>query len=608
MELRVAGLLLAFQATLCLALPSEDRPQVLTSLGLAVGSFTAEGVERYGGLPYALPPLGARRFARAEVASEQWPAGGLDATRPGPPCIQNPLSDPRPVDSESPPPSEDCLTLNIWRKTPGNETQKLKPVMVYLFGGGLCAGYAGNSWFDGSAMVSEHDVLTVTVSYRVGALGFAVGDDPARPGTGGMNGIYDNIVALQWIKEHIADFGGDPSDVMLFGESSGGYSVCTVSVAPAAKGLLRRAAIQSGPCLGGPPGRGWGPGSLALGHNATQMLLESLGAKTIDDLRKFPAETIQWPAEYMSSPTVAPYFSGYFEDPGVLPASTAELWQTGEINPEALIVMFTSKDGTAAFYGTSPLLGRVPPDVNTNTPAGYVQQQNFVWGSKAAQVLQQYPLKDYPSASSAFLQADADAYVICPSRQLVRLAARANRKVWVSEFAHFMPNPTQPEGCASDWCRGSGCDNGVELDVVPPVHSAGTQLWATHGADVMYVWGTQHGGDNIGPPHNHSDCTMTADEKSLSDAMMAYWSSLARHGDPNVDRATRALEWPQVTVSQNGTVNVRRLRFSVEATDGVPPMLLDGIHDAHCDFWDSLYNKDVPSAFFKRSPSDEIFA
>lgn len=572
---RAVGLSTLLQVAWCSsASHTEVRPKVRTSLGVAVGSFTAQGIERYGAVPYALPPLGERRFARAEVSREQWPALGLDATRPGPPCLQNPGGDPRDSLSESPPPSEDCLTLNIWRKTPSNSTQKLQPVMVYLFGGGLCGGYAGNERFDGSQMIRKHNVITVTVQHRLGALGFAVGEDPARPGTGGMNGIYDNVVALQWIQEHIAAFGGDPKDVTLFGQSSGGYSVCTLSVAPAAKGLFQQAAIQSGPCVGGPPGRGWGPGSLALGRNATQMMLQSLGAKTLNDLRSLPAERIQWPEAYMSGPDKAPYFSGYFEDSAVLPASTTELWETGKINPQALIVQFTSKDGTAAFYGTSPQVGKVQP----NDAASYKKQQSLVWGPRAAQVLQHYPLKDYPSAAAAFMQADADAFVICPSRQLVRYAARAGRKVWVSEFAHFMPRATN--------CLGA--DEGVELHVVPPVHSPDTQLWATHGADVVYVWGNLQKSGSPGFLQKSSSCTMSAEETSLSSDIMAYWSSLARHGNPNVDRAASALEWPQVSVGKDGAVSIHRMRFAVQATDGVPTMVLDGIHDSRCDFWDSV--------------------
>lgn len=251
-------------------------PIVRTPLGEAIGMSPMGGVERFGSIPYALPPVGVRRFARAEVSDAPWPGGRLDATALGPPCIQNPLGDPRSNESVSGPPTEDCLMLNIWRPA-GLQPGADRPVMVYLFGGGLCSGFAGNEYLHGSHLASQHGVVVVSVSYRLGALGFIVGEDASRPGSGGMNGIHDNIVALQWLRRHIAAFGGAPDDVTLFGQSSGGYSVCTLSVAPEARGLFRRASLLSGPCFGGPPGRGWGPVSLEVGRNVTREILSQNG-------------------------------------------------------------------------------------------------------------------------------------------------------------------------------------------------------------------------------------------------------------------------------------------------------------------------------------------
>lgn len=566
-------------------------PSATTPLGTAVGRSPAAGVERFGGLPYALPPLGARRLGRAEVNDLPWPGGVLDATRLGPPCVQNPLGDPRSTESESDAPTEDCLRLNIWRPVPTG-TDMLHPVMVYLFGGGLCTGFAASEYLNGSNLVLQHQVLVVTVQYRLGALGFLVGDDPMRPGTGGMNGIHDVIVSLQWLQKYVGAFGGDARDITLFGQSSGAYAVCTLCVAPEAKGLFRRASLLSGPCFGGPTLRGWGPGSIEKGQNVTKQILAATGATTLDDLRRLPAERVQWPNEWMSDKDKAPYFSGYFLDPAVLPRPAEELFREGAINPEELIVSFTSKDGTAAYYGTAPTLGLVGSDANTSTPEGYRSAMLAAWGPDADAVMREYALTAYSSASAACVQADADAYVICPLRRLSHYAALAGRAVWVSEFAHFQPSPSEPRGCSGygpHGCKGFGCDNGVELDVVPGWHSESSQLWATHGADYRYIFGTESGPDGVGPPNNVTNCKFTAEEASLSSLMMAYWASFARYGNPNAGAVLAAPAWPRATLQPGGQVAVQRIRFSVASTDGVPTGLVDGVREANCDFWDALY-------------------
>jgi len=568
-------------------------PSLETPLGRIVGKMVAPEVERYGGIPYALPPLGERRFARAELNENPWTGPHLDAQRPGPPCIQNPIGDPRTAESESPGPSEDCLMLNIWKPKTASNTSKV-PVMVYLFGGGLCAGFAGNEYYHGSKLAADFNVVVVSVSYRLGALGFAVGSDPARPGTGGMNGLYDNVVALQWLQKYVAAFGGDANDITMFGQSSGGYSVCTLSIMPAAKGLFRRSALMSGPCFGGPPGRGWGPGPAEKGRNATAELLASFNVTSLQGLRSVPAEKIQWPAAYMNDLDKAPYFSGYFEDESLVPDRTESLWQAGKINPEEVLVQFTSKDGTSAFYGTAPTLGLISPDKNGSTVAVYAEKLKAAWGRDAEAIMKQYPLDSYTSASSAFVQADADAYVICPSRRLARHAAAAGRSVFVSEFAHFQPNPTEPIGCSGygpQGCQGLGCDNGVELDVVPAHFGPSSAQWASHGADPKFVFGTERGPDGLGPPNNVTLCTFNREEASLRDVLMSYWVSFAKYGDPNKAAYPGSLYWPKVNASLlgSGKADILRMRFAVEATDGVATGLQTGVNDANCDFWDSLY-------------------
>ena len=223
-------------------------PAVKTDLGTIIGTVAAVGVERFVGIPFALPPVGERRFARAVENKQPFPGGVLNASVPGAPCVQNPLGDPRPPGyGDTPPPAEDCLFLNIWRPASPQPGATL-PVMVYAFGGGLCGGYASNDYHNGSQLAIQHGAIVITASYRLGALGYLpLGLLPEMGsfdggGTGGMNGIYDMAVALSWVQRHIGAFGGRAKDVTMFGQSSGSYLSCVLSVSPAA---VRRAGART---------------------------------------------------------------------------------------------------------------------------------------------------------------------------------------------------------------------------------------------------------------------------------------------------------------------------------------------------------------------------
>ncbi|CAJ1360451.1 unnamed protein product [Effrenium voratum] len=154
--------------------------------------------------------------------------------------------------------SEDCLFLDIYRPSGGSWP---KAVMVWIHGGGMTLGDSGGGVGNGTSL-SGQDVIVVSINYRLGPLGFL----PLRPfgaatGTGGMNGLHDQIQALRWIQRYIGAFGGDAKRVTLFGCSAGSLSICTLAVSPLAKGLFHQAVLQSGPCLGP-----WGPGTVEEGE------------------------------------------------------------------------------------------------------------------------------------------------------------------------------------------------------------------------------------------------------------------------------------------------------------------------------------------------------
>ena len=202
----------------------------------------AGGITRFAGVPFAKPPVGARRWRMPE-APELW-AGVRDATRFGTVCPQAPTQLETLMGMRMGEQGEDCLYLNVW--TPGCDGAR-RPVMVWIHGGAFMIGAGSQSIYSGETLAAR-DAVIVTINYRLGAFGFVDLFDAsggALPATG-AEGLADQILALHWVKQNIAEFGGDPENITVFGESAGGMSVGALLAAPAARGLFHKAIAQSG--------------------------------------------------------------------------------------------------------------------------------------------------------------------------------------------------------------------------------------------------------------------------------------------------------------------------------------------------------------------------
>lgn len=244
----------------------------------AVEGREKEEVLLFAGIPYAAPPVGELRF-RAVEAPVPW-SGVRSARRFGPAAPQIPgggLTDPVPVKWH-----EDCLTLNI--STPAVDANK-RPVMVWIHGGGYRTGQGGIPWYNGARFAKNGDIVVVSINYRMGALAFT---DLSRFGaeyaTSGINGTLDQIAALEWVRDNIAAFGGDPTRVTIAGESAGGFSVATLLGSPRAAGLFQRAIPQSGAAHH--------TLTAEAGEKVTDLFLQAMDATGIDELLAAPVEAI----------------------------------------------------------------------------------------------------------------------------------------------------------------------------------------------------------------------------------------------------------------------------------------------------------------------------
>src|SRR6266700_7176766 len=248
------------------------NPIVETRYGKVQGSEQGS-ISVWKGISFAQPPTGERRF-RAPQPLKSW-TGVREATEFSPMAPQvseapagmvgaNRVVDLRPM-------SEDCLYLNIW--SPGTEGEK-RPVMVWIHGGAFTLGSASDPWYDGTSFAANHNIVVVTLNYRLGILGFVYLKDLAGADAGytGNCGLLDQIAALEWVRENIAAFGGDPDQVTVMGESAGAMSIGALLGMPAAKGLFQRAILQSGAA-------GFLPTRPQATHVA-QALLAKLGLET----------------------------------------------------------------------------------------------------------------------------------------------------------------------------------------------------------------------------------------------------------------------------------------------------------------------------------------
>ncbi|MGA8743095.1 MAG: carboxylesterase family protein, partial [Terracidiphilus sp.] len=231
--LAATGLLMGFSANL-----NADSLKVKTEQGKVVGKTINDGkVRAFMGLPYAAPPVGDLRW-KAPQAPAKW-KGDRDATKFGAHCAQRHVYDDMVFQDAGP--SEDCLFLNVYTPADAKKNSKL-PVMFWIHGGGYSGGASSEPRHNGDFLPLKGVVL-VTINYRLGVFGFLVTDELAKENNGvaGNYGLMDMVAGLQWVKSNIAEFGGDPNNVTIFGESAGSFAVSTLMASPMAQGLFAKA-------------------------------------------------------------------------------------------------------------------------------------------------------------------------------------------------------------------------------------------------------------------------------------------------------------------------------------------------------------------------------
>lgn len=352
----------------CLALFCFSCQKQVTNV-VDVEGGRIEGLEKdslkiFKGIPFAAPPVGDLRW-KAPQPLTPW-----DGVKKTVEFAKGPIQGGQNTSAFS----EDCLYLNVW--TPAKTPEDKLPVMVWIYGGGFSFGSTAEASYDGEPLARKGIVL-VSIAYRVGNLGFLslpelTAENPQH--VSGNYGLLDQIAGLNWVKNNIEKFGGDPSNVTIFGESAGGISVSMLCASPLAKGLFKRAISQSGGSFG-PVRETTYPGenmkTLKMAENDGLKIAEKLGAKSLAELRAMPAE--QFAGRDMSGFGAWPIVDGY-----VIKDNQYSLYEKGDFNDVDILVGYNSDEGASFSWG----------DTYETHPANVERR----YGKFADTLLKAYPL------------------------------------------------------------------------------------------------------------------------------------------------------------------------------------------------------------------------
>jgi para-nitrobenzyl esterase len=400
---------------ICAARPVLAQISTAKVTGGTVEGVVKDGIASFKGIPFAAPPVGDLRWRSPQPVKPWQGVRKADSFAP------SPMQDTGLIAKMggSSKISEDCLYLNVW--TGAKKQNEKRPVMVWIYGGAFVGGTTSFPTTEGNNFARKGVVL-VSVAYRVGPMGFLGHPELSKEsGKGsGAYGIQDQIAGLKWVRENIARFGGDPSNVTIFGESAGGMSVGILMTSPMARGLFQRAISESGGAVA--PSFG----SLKTAEEQGKAFLSKLGANDIKAARALSAETIQqglkgamrsfWPVADGSTILENPY--GLFE--------------AGKFNDTPVLI------------GTNSNEGRLFSTQKTSSAAfEQMIRKNYALGAEAL-------LKAYPHATDAEATRSAqdilrETIFAWPSWAWAKLQSRNGKnKVFVYYFDHR--TPTSPEG------------------------------------------------------------------------------------------------------------------------------------------------------------------
>ncbi|MGG1945265.1 carboxylesterase family protein [Trinickia sp. NRRL B-1857] len=369
-------------------------PQIKLTDGIVEGlqmRGQKKDVRVFRGIPYAAPPVGEYRFREPQPVA-RW-AGVRQARQFGPRCMQ-----PVPADksnARAKEMNEDCLYLNVW--APTQAADKKLPVLVYFHGGGFTAGDGSDPRYDG-ANLAARGIVMVTVNYRLGVFGFLAPPEAAREsshGTAGNYGLLDQVSALRWVRDNIAQFGGDPSKVTIAGSSAGSMSVSAHMASPLSRGLFAGAIGESGGAFA--PTAFW---TRQEAEHAGTRFAARVGAASLQQLRSLPAHALLTAAGQsgLTKESIAfwPSIDGHF-----LTESPEQVFTNGG---QAQVPLMLGSNSQEQPY--TAILGDAEP-----TPENWRQTVKAKFPAHAEEVLAHYPGNDENEVKHAATALASDLFI-----------------------------------------------------------------------------------------------------------------------------------------------------------------------------------------------------
>ncbi len=498
--------------------PENPGTLVMTAMGPIQGTITKdENVFNYKGIPYAKPPLGKLRWSPPEE-TDSWAEVKL-ANSYGNRCMQpddtedgyfNRLIEghglnkfltyliKKGVASQKPAPmSEDCLYLNIRTDNIRGDKKgkKLKPVMVWIHGGGHQFGSSDLSYYQSNTLVNKGVVL-VTINYRLGVMGYMAHPSLSKSDPNGVSGNYgtlDQIAALEWVQKNINSFGGDPNNVTIFGESAGAWSVTELMATPLAGGLFHKAIGQSGASsyhMGQMDGEGVGWPS---GYQTGLVVTEALGLKnpTAKDLRAIPAEKIQSVVTEKMSEGFHHVRDGY-----VFPENVGLSFSKNKYNKVPMLFGYNSDEGTLFFPDDEQPTIWIP-DLTPGSKKELSTKLKEFFPVNYEKLIDLYKLdEDFTLGGTQWM---GDEIFGVNIRYVTRQNEIHGGESYLYHFSRVPPSNKQTIG-------------------------------AFHAAEIPFVFGSYE--KTIG---------YSKEDIKLAELMQNYWVNFAKNGNPNGDNLP---EWP----------------------------------------------------------------
>jgi para-nitrobenzyl esterase len=494
--------------------------RVTVANGMLEGTLEVSGVRSFKGIPFAQPPMGELRW-RPPLPPKNW-EGTRRADKFGPRAMQRPIFGDMGFRSDGM--SEDCLYLNVW--APPKPGRAKLPVLVYFFGGGFVAGDGSEGRYDGESMAKK-GIVAVTVNYRLGVFGFFAHRELTKESphhASGNYGLLDQHAALQWVRQNIAAFGGDPKRVTIAGESAGSISVSAQMASPLAKGLFAGAIGESGSIIGALSAM-----PLAEAEQGGFQFAAGLGqgeAPSLAALRALSAEQLLEATAKSGIPWFRPTVDGYF-----FPKDPPEIYAAGEQARVPLLAGSNSEEMTSA-----AVLGREKPTVEN-----YRQALRRLYPDKAEEVFKLYPAANETEVLAAAQDLAGDRFISYSTWKWIDLATKTGgRPTYYYLYARPRP-PMRPElGNAVPGLAG-GVARASQAAANQPPPSRG----AVHSAEIEYAMG------NLDYNQVYA---WTPDDYQVSKVMQEYFSNFIKHGNPN----GRGLpKWPKFDRGQRLIIDVK---------------------------------------------------